>query len=103
MGISFNTATLLNGNGINVSALVSEITAPQTAAISALQTQQSNLSTDAGLLSGYNNDLNNLASAIAVLADPNGSLLRSRLPPRSPMSSTPPLNPPLRRPLMRSR
>jgi flagellar hook-associated protein 2 len=74
MGISFNTATLLNGNGINVSALVSEITAPQTAAIRALQSQQSNLSTNAGLLSGYNSDLNSLASAIAVLADPNGQL-----------------------------
>ncbi len=74
MGISFNTATLLNGNGINVSSLVSEITAPQTAAISALQSQQSALSSNASLLSGYNSDLNSLASAIAVIADPNGQL-----------------------------
>jgi len=74
MGISFNTATLLNGNGINVSALVSEITAPQTAAITALQSQKSDLATNAGLLSGYNSDLNSLASAIAILADPNGQL-----------------------------
>ena len=74
MGISFNTATLLNGNGINVSSLVSEITAPQTAAIAALQSQQSDLSSNASLLSGYNSDLNSLASAIAVLADPNGQL-----------------------------
>jgi flagellar hook-associated protein 2 len=74
MGISFNTATLLNGNGINVSALVSEILAPQTAAITALQSQQSDLSSQAGLLTGYNNDLNSLASAVAVLADPNGQI-----------------------------
>ena len=74
MGISFNTATLLNGNGINVSALVSEITAPQTAAITALQSQKSDLAANAGLLSGYNSDLNSLASAIAILADPNGQL-----------------------------
>ena len=74
MGISFNTATLLNGNGINVSAIVSEITAPQKAAITALQSQQSDLSTNAGLLSGYNSDLNSLASAISVLADPNGQI-----------------------------
>ena len=74
MSISFNTATLLNGNGIDVASLVSELTAPQTAAITALQSQQSALSSDSGLLTGYNSDLSTLASAIAALADPNGQL-----------------------------
>src|SRR5215813_13356296 len=74
MGISFNTSTLLNGNGINVSALVSELLAPQTSALTALQNQQSTLSSQTSLLSGYNNDLNALASAVAVLADPNGQI-----------------------------
>ncbi len=74
MGISFNTATLLNGNGINVSALVTEILAPQNSAIAALQQQQTNLSSQAGLLTGYNNNLTNLATAIAALANPNGQV-----------------------------
>jgi len=74
MGISFNTATLLNGNGIDVSSLVSELLASKTAAITALQSQQSGLSNQTGLLTSYNNDLNALASAVAVLADPNGQI-----------------------------
>jgi flagellar hook-associated protein 2 len=74
MGVSFNALALLNGNGINVSSVVNAILGPQAASISIYQNQQTDLSTNAGLLAGINNNLTSLGAAAAALADPNGAL-----------------------------
>ena len=74
MGVSFNAASLLNGNGINVSSVVTAILSPQNALVSNLQNQQTDLSTQAGLLAGLNNNLTSLAASIVTLTDPNGPL-----------------------------
>lgn len=74
MAVSFNSAALLNGNGINVSSVVSAILGPRNASISLLQNQQTDLSTQAGLLAGLNNNLTNLAAAVLSLASITGPL-----------------------------
>ena len=74
MGISFNAAGLLNGNGINVSAIVQELLAQQTAVVTTLQNRQTDLASNVGLLRGYNNNLTSLASAVLDLANPLGPL-----------------------------
>ncbi len=74
MGISFNAAALLNGNGIDVKSVVNAILNRQTGPLTAWQNQQTDLSTQAGLLAGLNNNLTNLAAAVVALANPNGPL-----------------------------
>lgn len=74
MAVSFNAASLLNGNGIDVTSVVSAILSPRNASISLLQNQQTDLSTQAGLLSGLNNNLTNLATSVLALANPTGPL-----------------------------
>src|SRR5271170_7667796 len=74
MGISFNPATLLSGSGLDVQSVVTALLAPENSSIQLLQTQQTDLTTQAGLLTQYNNDLNSLATAVSALADPNGAL-----------------------------
>ena len=74
MSVSFNSAALLNGNGIDVSSVVNAILSPQSSSISLLQNQQTDLSTQAGLLAGVNNDLTNLAAAVLSLASLSGPL-----------------------------
>src|SRR5436305_2954230 len=74
MAVSFNAAGLLNGNGINVSSVVNAILGPKSGSISLLQNQQTDLSTQAGILSGLNNNLTSLAAAVLSLADPHGPL-----------------------------
>jgi flagellar hook-associated protein 2 len=64
----------LNGNGIDVGSVVTAILKPQTASVTTLQNQQTDLSTQAGLLSGYNNNLTSLAAAVVALANPSGPL-----------------------------
>jgi flagellar hook-associated protein 2 len=72
MGISFNAASLLNGNGIDVSAVVSEIQSAQSGQLTAWQQDTTTLQTQAGALSSINTDLSNLASAVEGLS--NGAL-----------------------------
>lgn len=74
MGVSFNAAALLNGNGIDVKSVVSAILAPATAPLTLWQNQQTDLSTQAGLLAGLNNNLTTLAAVAISLADPHGPL-----------------------------
>jgi flagellar hook-associated protein 2 len=74
MAVSFNAAGLLNGNGINVSSVVNAILGPKSGSISLLQNQQTDLSTQAGILTGLNNNLTNLAAAVLSLASINGPL-----------------------------
>lgn len=74
MGISFNAASLLNGNGIDVNAVVSEIQAAQSGQLTIWQGDQTNLQTQASALTSINSDLSNLASAVQGFTGPNGAL-----------------------------
>lgn len=74
MGVSFNASSLLNGNGINVQSVVNAILVPENSSLTALQNQQTDLSSQAGLLAGFNNNLNSLATAMAALANVSGPL-----------------------------
>ena len=74
MGISFNAAALLNGNGIDVKSVVNAILNRETGPLTIWQNQQTDLSTQAGLLTGLNNNLTSLAAAVISLANPNGPL-----------------------------
>jgi len=74
MAISFNATSLLNGNGIDVKSIVSQILNQQTGPLTAWQNEQTDLSTQAGLLAGINNNLTSLASAVVALANPTGAL-----------------------------
>src|SRR6266446_967542 len=74
MGISFNAAALLNGNGIDVKSVVNAILSRQTGPLTIWQNEQTDLSTQSGLLTGLNNNLTSLAAAVISLADPNGPL-----------------------------
>jgi flagellar hook-associated protein 2 len=74
MGVSFNAAALLNGNGIDIKSVVNAILSRETGPLSAWQNQQTDLSTQAGLLAGLNDNLTSLEAAIISLADPHGAL-----------------------------
>src|SRR6476661_9611159 len=72
--ISLNSATLLSGNGIDVNSLVTESLAPENTQLQAYQQQQTDLQSQASLLTGFSNDLSNLSSAVNSLADILGPL-----------------------------
>ena len=74
MGISFNAAGLLNGNGIDVKSVVTAILTPESGSLTIWQNQQTDLSSQAGLLAGLNNNLTSLAAAVLSLANPHGPL-----------------------------
>jgi flagellar hook-associated protein 2 len=74
MAVSFNAAALLNGNGIDVKSVVSAILSQQSSGLTNLQNQQTDLSTQAGLLTGLNNNLVSLQAAVVALANPTGPL-----------------------------
>jgi len=74
MGISFNAASLLNGNGINVSSIVSEIQAAQSGQVTAWKADQTTLQKQATTITNINTDLSTLTTAVQGLADPTGAL-----------------------------
>ena len=74
MGISFNAASLLNGNGINVNSVVSEIEAAQSGQLTVWKGDVATLQTQATALTSINTDLSNLATAAAGLTGANGAL-----------------------------
>ena len=74
MGISFNAASLLNGNGIDVSSVVSKIQAAQSGQLTAWQNDLTTLQTQGTSITNINNDLSALASAAQALSDPVGAL-----------------------------
>lgn len=75
MGISLNPSTILSGQGINVSSIVEQIIGEQSGQLAVWQGQQTTLATQDGLLEGEENNLTNLQTAVAALADPTGSLV----------------------------
>jgi flagellar hook-associated protein 2 len=74
MGVSLNPATILSGQGIDVSSVVSQIIGEQSGQLSVWQGEQSTFATKDGLLEGQENNLVNLQTAVAALADPVGAL-----------------------------
>src|SRR5215813_3024380 len=74
MAISFNAAALLNGNGIDVKSIVNALLSQQSGPLVAWQNEQTDLSTQAGLLNGLNNNLTTLAASVLALANTTGPL-----------------------------
>jgi flagellar hook-associated protein 2 len=74
MGVSLNPSTILSGQGINVSSVVSQIISEQSGQLSIWEGQQTTLATQEGLLEGEENNLTSLQTAVAALADPTGAL-----------------------------
>lgn len=73
MAISLNPATLLNGNGIDVTALVAQVQAQKSGQLDVWKQQQIDLQSQASALGILNTDLANLKTAIDALKDPLGA------------------------------
>ena len=74
MAISLNPATLLSGQGIDISSVVQQVLAQRSGPLQVWQQQQTDLSTQAGLLQGINNNLIALTTSVNELVDPRGAL-----------------------------
>ena len=74
MGISLNPSTILSGQGLDVSSLVQQIISSQSGELTVWQNQGTTLATQNGVLEGIENNLTNLQTAVAALADPAGAL-----------------------------
>ncbi len=74
MGISLNPSSLLNGQGLDVSSVVSQILSDSSGQLTVWQGEQTTLQGQASDLTVLNTDLTNLATAVAALADPAGAL-----------------------------
>jgi flagellar hook-associated protein 2 len=74
MGISLNPSTILNGQGIDVSSLVQQVLSENSGQLTVWDNQLSTLQTQASDITGINNDLSSLATAVQALADPLGAL-----------------------------
>lgn len=74
MAVSLNPATLLSGQGIDIAGVVQQLLSAKSGQLTLWQNQQTDLSTQAGLLQGLNNNLTNLATAVNSLVNPQGPL-----------------------------
>lgn len=74
MGISFNAASLLSGNGINVSAVVQELQAAESGQLTAWNNDLTTLQTQATAINNINTDLSNLQSAVQEFSGIGGVL-----------------------------
>ena len=72
MGISLNSSSLLNGQGLDVNSLVSQIMNQKSGQLTEWQNEQTTLQLQAGALKSINDDLSALATAVTTLADPLG-------------------------------
>ncbi len=75
MGISLNPSTILNGSGIDVSSLVAQIISEQSGQTSIWQQENTNLSTEDGLLLGLENNLTALQTSMQALSSPTGAMV----------------------------
>jgi flagellar hook-associated protein 2 len=74
MGISLNPASILSGQGIDVSSIVQQVLSNSSGPLTEWQSEQSTLQTQAGDLNIVNSDLTRLATAVQALSDPLGPL-----------------------------
>ena len=72
--ISLNSAGLLSGNGIDVQSLVAQVLSTESGQLQVWQQQQSDLQTQAKLLTSINSDISDLSSAVNSLTDILGPL-----------------------------
>ena len=72
--ISLNTSGLLSGNGIDVKTLVQDMLSPQLGQLQLWQQQQSDLQTQAQLLTKIGGDVSDLSTAVNSLTDILGPL-----------------------------
>jgi flagellar hook-associated protein 2 len=72
--ISLNTSGLLSGNGIDVKTLVQDMLSPQLGQLQLWQQQQSDLQTQAQLLTKISGDVSDLSTAVNSLTDILGPL-----------------------------
>jgi len=73
MGVSLNPASILSGQGIDVSSVVQQIISEQSGPLQVWEQQQTTIASQNGELDGINNDLTNLQTAVQALADPAGA------------------------------
>lgn len=74
MGISFNAASLLSGNGIDVNSVVNELLDQKNGVLSLWQQEQSELQSQASDLNLINNALTSLGTSVSSLSDVLGPL-----------------------------
>ncbi len=74
MGVSLSPATLLNGQGIDVSALVQQVISESSGQLTGWQNEQTTLQSQASDLNVLNVGLGNLQTTIQALSDPTGVL-----------------------------
>lgn len=72
MGVSLNPATILSGQGFDVSSVVQQIITQQSGPMVVWQVQQATLQGQSIALTAINNDLGHLATAVQALSDPVG-------------------------------
>jgi flagellar hook-associated protein 2 len=72
MGISLNPASILSGQGIDVSSVVQQIIAQQSGPLTVWQNQKATLQSQSIALTAINNDVGHLATAVQALSDPVG-------------------------------
>jgi flagellar hook-associated protein 2 len=73
MGISLNPATILSGQGLNVTSVVSQTIASESGPLTVWSQQQTTIASENGALDGINNDLTNLQTAVQALAEPDAA------------------------------
>jgi flagellar hook-associated protein 2 len=74
MGISLNPATILSGQGLDVSSVVQQILSEQSGTLTVWEGEETTLASQDGVLDGINNDLANLQTAVQELSNPSGAL-----------------------------
>ncbi len=74
MGVSLNPSTLLSGDGIDVSTVVTQVMNQKSGQLTEWASEQTTLQMQAGLLKSMNTDLTSLADAMTALSDPLGAL-----------------------------
>jgi flagellar hook-associated protein 2 len=72
MGVSLNPASILSGQGFDVSSVVQQIIAEQSGPLAVWQNQEATLQSQSIALTAINNDLGHLATAVQALSDPVG-------------------------------
>ena len=74
MGVSLNPASLLSGQGLDVSSLVDQLMNQKSGPLTEWKNEQTTLQQQAALLKSINDDLAKLADAVTALSDPLGAL-----------------------------
>jgi flagellar hook-associated protein 2 len=72
MGVSLNPASILSGQGIDVTSVVQQIITAQSGPLTVWQNQEATLQSQSIALTAINNDLGHLATAVQALSDPVG-------------------------------